>query len=231
VGIAEARTAGVPVAIAAHGGPAVAHAVALGARTVEHCALFEAADLDAVARAGATLTLTLSRFFLPNGIELSGRDVPGVLDRLLRARDHLAALVPKALASGVRIVLGTDNMHGALWTDAQLFVDLGADNRSAIRAVTGEAASAMGIGHETGSLKPGMCADLVVVEGDPLAQIGDLRRVRAVLAGGRVASGSLSWPEGAAPRGGRETAVEHFPAMGRSARQILGAGNRRTLEQ
>lgn len=189
VGIAEARTAGVPVAVAAHGGPAVGHALALGARTVEHCALFEDADLDAAATTGATLTLTLSRFFLPNGIALSGRDVPGVPDRLRRARDHLAALVPKAIAKGVEIVLGTDNMHGALAADARLFVELGADNRRAIRAMTGAAASAMGIGDETGSLAPGRRADLVVVEGDPLTQIEDLGRVLAVVAEGRFALG------------------------------------------
>ncbi|MCB1500267.1 MAG: amidohydrolase family protein [Bauldia sp.] len=189
VGLSEATTAGVPVAIAAHGGPAVAHAVALGARTVEHCALFEDAELEGVARAGATLTLTLSRFFLPNGIELSGRDVPGVLDRLMRARDHLAALVPKAVAHGVEVVLGTDNMHGALATDVRLFVELGADNRTAIRAVTGTAASAMGIGHETGRVTPGMRADLLIVEGDPLTQISDLGRVLAVVTEGRFAVG------------------------------------------
>ena len=45
----------------------------------------------------------------------------------------------------------------------------------------------MGIGHETGRLAPGMSADLMVVEGDPLTQIEALGRVLAVVTGGRPA--------------------------------------------
>jgi imidazolonepropionase-like amidohydrolase len=191
-GIAEAKAAGLPVAVAAHGGPAVAQAVIHGARTVEHCALFDEAALAVAAAHDATLVLTLSRFFLPTGIERSGRDVPGVPARLSRAREHLAALVPQALARGARIALGTDNMHGALATDVRLLTELGASNAQALHAATGAAARAMGVDTAVGRLARGMRADMLVVDGDPLADIAAIGRVRAVIAGGRVVHGALA---------------------------------------
>jgi imidazolonepropionase-like amidohydrolase len=48
------------------------------------------------------------------------------------------------------------------------------------------AAEALGVGDELGSLEPGMLADMVVVEGDPLRDIRDARRVKLVIKNGEV---------------------------------------------
>lgn len=135
-----------------------------------------------------TLVLTLARFFRPDGIELSGRDVPGILARLRRARAHLETIVPKALARGVAIVPGTDNMHGLLAEDLILLSDFGMRPADALRAATGGAAEAMGLADETGFIRVGKRADLIVVNGNPLGNMSVMRTPQMVIQAGRRTS-------------------------------------------
>jgi imidazolonepropionase-like amidohydrolase len=58
----------------------------------------------------------------------------------------------------------------------------------ALRAATLTAAEALGLAGELGVIAPGALADLVLLDGNPLDDIRYLRRVRAVLAGGRLAT-------------------------------------------
>ena len=55
----------------------------------------------------------------------------------------------------------------------------------AIRTITSDAADALGLAATTGAIRPGLAADLVAVEGDPIADLSALRRVRDVIRAGR----------------------------------------------
>ncbi|HSM60810.1 MAG TPA: amidohydrolase family protein, partial [Longimicrobiales bacterium] len=57
---------------------------------------------------------------------------------------------------------------------------------------TGVAAEALGVADEVGDLRAGLLADVVAVDGDPLADIGVLRRVLFVMKGGEVIRGAGS---------------------------------------
>ena len=57
-----------------------------------------------------------------------------------------------------------------------------------LRIATVDSAQALGLGEVTGQLAPGFSADLLVVDGDPLADLAALRKVRRVMAGGRLAA-------------------------------------------
>jgi len=59
----------------------------------------------------------------------------------------------------------------------------------AIRAATIAAASASGVGSEAGNLKPGLRADIIAVEGNPLTDLRALQRVKFVMKAGRVIHG------------------------------------------
>jgi imidazolonepropionase-like amidohydrolase len=61
---------------------------------------------------------------------------------------------------------------------------IGLDAASALRLATSTAAEACGLGRRKGRLAPGFDADVVAVEGDPLADLAALQRVRAVFARG-----------------------------------------------
>ena len=55
-----------------------------------------------------------------------------------------------------------------------------------LRTATSQSAQALGIGNEVGRLRPGFQADILVVEGDPLADLSLLQRPRAVVAAGEL---------------------------------------------
>jgi imidazolonepropionase-like amidohydrolase len=57
---------------------------------------------------------------------------------------------------------------------------------SAIQAATSRAAAVMGREHEIGSVRPGLEADLIAVQGDPLADLAALRDLRLVMQAGAV---------------------------------------------
>ncbi|MHB1134948.1 MAG: amidohydrolase family protein [Chloroflexota bacterium] len=89
-----------------------------------------------------------------------------------------------------RLVAGSDSgcfdmTFGHLLYDLELMVAGGMSNRQALQAATSRAARAIGLEGQTGALRPGLAADLLVVAGDPLIQIGDLADVVAVVQNGR----------------------------------------------
>jgi imidazolonepropionase-like amidohydrolase len=63
---------------------------------------------------------------------------------------------------------------------------LGFDPWRAIRTITSDAAEALGLAQTVGSIRPGLIADLVALEGDPIEDLSALRRVRDVIQAGRL---------------------------------------------
>ncbi len=112
--------------------------------------------------------------------------------RNARIRPGVIAAHRQMRAMGVRFAAGTDS--GVVSTPAdglpfelQLMVDdLGFTPLEAIRAATGDAAIALGVEHDRGTLTPGQRADLLVVEGDPASDITALRHVRSVFKDGQL---------------------------------------------
>ncbi|MBI4184133.1 MAG: amidohydrolase family protein [Proteobacteria bacterium] len=184
VAVEEAARMRRKVAAAAHGGPAVALAMEAGVAMIEHGALFGREEVEAMVRHGGALVLTPSRFFHPGGIERSAAGAPAILASLERARERMRAFVPEALRAGLKIVLGTDNMHGYLPDDVRYLAELGASPATALRAATGLAAEALGR-EDIGRIAAGCRADLVAVKGNPLADVSALREVGLVMKGGR----------------------------------------------
>lgn len=98
---------------------------------------------------------------------------------------------------GVKLVTGTDTDYG--WQSARRIPDelaelmqVGVPAMEAIKAATSVAAQCLGVEQRTGALKPGLEADLVAVERDPLADVGALRDVVLVVNNGRMALNRLT---------------------------------------
>jgi imidazolonepropionase-like amidohydrolase len=98
----------------------------------------------------------------------------------------LQALVGLLHAKGVRLVAGTDGSGIELVHELELYVGAGLSPADALETTTLDAARTVGVESRTGSIKVGKDADLVLIEGDPEANIGDLRHTRLVMLGGRL---------------------------------------------
>lgn len=113
------------------------------------------------------------------------------LSRWERMAESNMAQFGKLRELGVRFVAGTDagwrfTRIDDLPLEIELMHEAGMTRLEAITAATGFAAEVMGVAGEIGALKPGLAADVLVVAGDPLADLGALRDVRLVAQAGKV---------------------------------------------
>ncbi|MGD8808075.1 MAG: amidohydrolase family protein [Gammaproteobacteria bacterium] len=106
--------------------------------------------------------------------------------------DALAARqqsLSRFLRAGARIAVGTEAPHTPPGLGAHielaLLAEAGIPNDQVLRSATSTAALALGLEQEIGTVEPGRAADLLVVEGDPLANLEALQSIRAVVRAGR----------------------------------------------
>ncbi len=112
---------------------------------------------------------------------------PGATRAQFRASfAKLQALVGILHAHGVRLVAGTDGLGLELVHELELYVGAGLSPADALETTTLDAARVVGVDAHTGSIKVGKDADLLLIDGDPEARIGDLRHTRLVMMGGRL---------------------------------------------
>jgi imidazolonepropionase-like amidohydrolase len=119
---------------------------------------------------------------------------PHVRERAEALRQHHVESIKRALALGVKVVAGTDaggHGHPANAGELECLVKSGMTPMQALQAATGWAAECLGQEAELGTLAAGRLADLVVVAGDPLADIGvlcNLQRIALVIKDGKIAA-------------------------------------------
>jgi imidazolonepropionase-like amidohydrolase len=91
-------------------------------------------------------------------------------------------------AEGVRIVPGTDyGVAGlSLHTELEIYAAAGLPNARVLQIATLQCARVLGQEHLLGSVEPGKLADLLLVDGDPVADLSRIRQVRMVMKGGMV---------------------------------------------
>jgi imidazolonepropionase-like amidohydrolase len=111
-----------------------------------------------------------------------------------RVRDS-ETMVKALFDAGVPIVAGTDGaLPGySLLRSIEMYVEAGMTPMQAIESATRVPAESMGLAKETGTIEPGKRADLIVLNADPLAQISNIRKLRWVVANGRVLEPAKLW--------------------------------------
>ena len=88
--------------------------------------------------------------------------------------------------AGVPIVAGTDGSGIEIIRELEIYRQAGFSAADALAAATIVPARLVGQDKHTGSIKVGKTADLALVEGDPEANIGDLRHTRVVMLDGKM---------------------------------------------
>lgn len=183
--VSTARDAGVPVVAHAQSKEGMARAALAGVETVEHG---DGGDLEtfrlmAKHNVGYCPTLAAAeayaRYF--GGWQPGRPETPAMKSK----RDSFKA----ALESSVTVVNGSDIgvfAHGDGAKELELLVDYGMSPVQALKAATGVAAKALHMEDKIGTVKAGLLADLIAVDGDPTADIKALRKVKLVMKGGTI---------------------------------------------
>jgi len=149
---------------------------------------------DRMKAKGAALVPTLAapRDVIAGAERNPGSLPPMMVDKARQAIQHHRASVHAAIESGVIVAMGTDagvGAHGENGRELALMVEAGMTSMQAIEATTRVAAEVLRIQDRLGTLAAGKVADLIALEGDPLADIGlfnDRSRVRLVVKNGLV---------------------------------------------
>jgi imidazolonepropionase-like amidohydrolase len=208
----EAHRVGYRVAAHAEGLAGCAAAIRHGVDTIEHgMYLHRRPDLlEAMAAAGQVLVPTLSGYYWMAGLgetvdpavgpaealdlEAPHADpgMPPVLTGLARHNlEEGAASMRAARQAGVKIALGSD-VSLATGLEIQRMVHHGLTPAQALAAATGTAAEALGLDDHIGTVTEGKLADLIIVDGDPLAEpelLSDPGRIWLVLQQGVPVAG------------------------------------------
>jgi imidazolonepropionase-like amidohydrolase len=191
----EAHRQGLPVVAHAHALAAVERSAEAGVDGIEHCSCVTA---DGARRPPQLIDRLLASdtYVCPTLGRVPGVDPPPRVQATLEAahatyEEHLPH-VAELRGAGLVLLAGTDagigpsKRHGLVpMAVADLVTACGMAVPAALAAATGIAARACGLEHRTGRLAVGLQADLLVVDGDALADATALQRPRLVLARGR----------------------------------------------
>ncbi|HUG98004.1 MAG TPA: amidohydrolase family protein [Gammaproteobacteria bacterium] len=178
------------VAAHAHGAEGMKRAIRAGVHSIEHGTYMDDEVIRLMKEHGTWYVATIfaGRFVGEKAQE------PDYFPAIVRPK--AAAIGPqiqqtfaRAHEAGVNIVFGTDcgvGPHGENAREFEFMVEGGMAPMDAIRAATSVAAKFLGVEDRLGTIEPGKLADIIAVEGDPLADVGRLQAVHFVMKEGVV---------------------------------------------
>ena len=190
----EAKAVGLRSVVHAHSSDGATAAVNAGCTSIEHGTFLDDQTLELMARRGIYFdpNFLVLHNYLENKVKFLniGNYTEEGFAYMEKALPLVAAVLRRARAHHVKIVLGTDGVAGAHGRNAEEFIyrvkDGGDTPMDALASGMSVAAESLGMGDQIGSLAKGMEADLVAVQGNPLDDITAVRRVVFVMKHGKV---------------------------------------------
>jgi len=169
-------------------------AVRAGVDTIEHCVF---TDDEAVAMMKAEEKIIVPTLAHRSDRAIDVRRRAGssefVLAKMKKIQPYTRETFKKLHQAGIKIALGTDSQidpeMGTSAHELEIYVEYGMTPMEAIQTGTRNAAEALGLDREIGTLEPGKFADIIAVEGNPLKDIRilqDRRKIRMVMKEGKV---------------------------------------------
>ncbi|WP_422061039.1 amidohydrolase family protein [Sphingopyxis sp.] len=189
----EAHMLGIKVAAHAHGDDGIKTAILAGIDTIEHCSLAsdETIKLAVAHKTWFDMDIYNDDYILAtgtaNGTEQESLDKEKAIGLAQRQTFQ------RAVKGGVRMIFGSDAgvyPHGDNGRQFAKMVEWGMTPLQAIRAATMNGAEALGMTSDVGAIAVGRYADIIAVDGDPLADVRQLESVDAVVKGGVLVKGN-----------------------------------------
>jgi imidazolonepropionase-like amidohydrolase len=181
---------GKKIAIHSYGPAGARDAVRAGTDSLEHATDMDDATIQEMVKRGTYYVPTIdhNRYYIDNGDKIGY--APGYKERLQAFIPRNLETTRRAFKAGVKIAMGSDaiyTMFGENTRELGWFVKAGMTPEQALQTATGNAAKLLGKENELGAVAPGYLADLVAVDGDPLADINvALNNVKWVMKSGDV---------------------------------------------
>ena len=190
----EARAAGKTCMAHAQGTQGIRNAVEAGVESIEHGIYLDDALIEDMKRRGTFLvpTLVAPVWVLRHAERAPGTVLPQSVRKTKEVMESHKESFRRAVAAGVRIAMGTDSgvgHHGSNAEELERMVEGGLTPMQAIVATTKTASECVHMQADIGTLEQGKLADLLIVDGDPLADIAVLRdpaRLALIMQGGRA---------------------------------------------
>ena len=187
----EAHQWGIKVAAHAHGGEGIKAAIKAGIDTIEHASLVDDEGIKLAAARVRPVWFSMDIYNTEYTQAEGAKN--GVLEDNLRKDREIAQIqrdnFRKAHKAGVKMVFGSDAgvmPHGEVGKQFRVMVEYGMTSLEAIQAATRNGAQALGREKDVGAIAVGRFADIIAVDGDPVADIRELESVDAVVKGGKL---------------------------------------------
>jgi imidazolonepropionase-like amidohydrolase len=177
------------VAAHAHGATGIKYAVIAGVDSIEHGSYINDEDIALMKQHGTYLvpTVYLEDWLIEN-VHVLGL-TPNMIEKANAVLPIAQQNLSHAFKSGVKVAFGTDAAvypHGLNAREFGKMVDMGLPRLQSIQAATVNAADLIGWSDRVGTLEPGKFADIIAVDGDPVANVHILENVQFVMKGGEV---------------------------------------------
>ena len=206
----DAHRMGKKVAVHVHGVESIRMAVDSGMDTLEHAPfraqgtiMYDERLADEITRKGIIVSLAMPATWY----RLRAEDMQDTRAHPGHIWESRYDSIRRMHGAGVKLVVSSDQGSTGTRIDELallmefLVTDVGIPAAVVLHGVTGLAAEAVGVEDRVGTLEPGKLADILIVDGDPLVDIGAMGRVHGVVQDGRlvVREGAILWPP--SPRG------------------------------
>ena len=189
--VQSAHAAGKTVAAHAYGTQGIRNAVDAGVDSIEHASFLDEEVLAKIVKTGIFLVPTLTNTFRVSTIG-SHEGLPGfMVETAKRVFPEMMKQFSNAYRAGAKLAVGTDggswlNPHSDVHTELKLRAQAGVSNMDLITMATQTSAQCLRIDHEAGTIEVGKNSDIIIVDGDPLKDIDELKKILWVIKGNRT---------------------------------------------
>ena len=193
--VQEAAMWGKKVAAHAHGAEGIKRAARAGVASIEHGGMIDEEGVRLLKERGIYLVpdIYTDEYIL---LEADHLGLPQkMVEKEKELRKNQLVNWKRAIAAGVKLAFGTDAgvyPHGQNARQFHSLLKLGLTPAQILAMATTGAADLLGWSDRAGAIAPGRYADLIAVDGDPLADLTELERVRFVMKGGVVVKDELA---------------------------------------
>ncbi len=183
--VETAKDYGFKVAAHAHGAEGMKRAIRAGVTSIEHGTFMDDEAIELFKKYGTWYIPTI----IAGKSTADSAKIPGyysdiVTPKALAVGPKIQATFAKAYKAGVKIAFGTDAAvykHGKNYIEFQYMVEGGMPAMETIRCATLHAAELLGVTDRLGTIEKGKIADIIAVEGDPIAEIQAMGKVKFVM--------------------------------------------------